>query len=137
MDLTPMIVVPVIFYFTYKFLEALIRRKERMMMIEKLDFSNLQTLPFAEAFNVLDYVPNKRFSGLRAGMLITGIGIGLIIAWGLMVVLSPTIVSYKAVLGGDYRSFKELFNVIYLAAPACIGGVGLIISYIIEQKARK
>ncbi|MCL2502006.1 MAG: hypothetical protein FWE30_04615 [Bacteroidales bacterium] len=137
MDFTAVIIVPAIFYFVYKIFEALIRRRERILMIEKLDFSNLQTLPSAEAFNVLDYMPNKRFSGLRAGLLLAGMGIGLITAWGLTVALYPTIASLKTGLGGDFYNFRNMFQAIYLAAPACFGGIGLIISYIIEQKARK
>jgi len=132
MDFTAIIVVPTIFFFLYKFFEALIRRKERMAMIEKLDFSNLGALPSAEALNVLDYMPNKRFTGLRAGLLLAGIGLGLIVAWILLVGIYPITEAYQ-----KSWEFRKMFPVIYLAVPACFGGIGLIISYIIEQKARK
>jgi len=123
MDFTAIIVVPTIFYFLFKFFDSLIRRKERMLMVEKLDFSNLHTLPSAEALNVMDYMPNKRFSGLRAGLLLAGVGLGLMVAWTLVLSLHPL--------------YPDNGQIIYLAAPACFGGIGLIISYIIEQKARK
>jgi hypothetical protein len=132
MELVPIIIVPTVMYFTYKFLESLIRRKERMMIIEKLEFSNLQTLPLEANLNVLDYMPNKRFSSLRTGVLIAGIGLGLIVAWVLAITLYPTLASN----GDKYRMYRDMFNTIYLAAPALFGGIGLIVSYVIERKQK-
>ena len=131
MDFTAIIIVPTIMYFSYKLFETLIRRKERIMMIEKLDFSNPHALPSAEALNILDYMPNKRFTGLRNGLLISGVGIGLIVAWVLAITLLP--------MNGNIPSYSDIqsFAVIHLASPALFGGLGLIISYLIEQKARK
>jgi len=138
MDLSPIIIVPIIFYFTYKFLESLIRRKERMMLIEKSDLSNLQAFSSSqESLHVLDYMPNKRFSNLRAGLLITGIGIGLIVAWVLAITLFPIVTSYKESMNREFYTLRDMFNVIYLAAPALFGGIGLLISYLMEQRARK
>ena len=137
MDLTAIIIVPTIFYFLYKFFESLIRRRERIELVQKLDLANLQALPAEDSLSVLNNMPNKRFSGLRTGLLFIGIGIGLTTAWVLMFTLYPQIVSYRENLGGDFYSFKNLFNIIYLAAPAVFGGIGLMISYIIEQKSRK
>ena len=128
MELTPIIIIPTIFYFTYKFLESLVRRKERMMLIEKLDLSNMQALPVVSPLNLLDHMPNKRFSNLRAGLLISGIGFGLIMAWALAIgFYCPDNKSW---------TYERMFNVVYLAAPALFGGIGLIISYLIEQKTR-
>jgi len=138
MELTPIIVVPTIFYFTYKALESLIRRKERMMLVEKLDLSTLHTLPSLQSLaNVLDFMPNKRFSNLRAGMLISGIGLGLLVAWVLAITLFPIVASYKQSMGNEFYKLRNAFDAIYIAAPALFGGIGLLISYMIEQKARK
>ena len=124
------IIIPVIFYFTYKFLETLIRRKERMMLIEKLDIPTLQTLPSLNStVNALDYMPNKRFSNLRAGLLVAGIGFGLMVAWALA--------AGFYVPGTKSWDYRRMFDVVYLAAPALFGGIGLLISYLIEQKVRK
>ena len=129
-NLDSIIIVPFIFYFTYKFLEALIRRKERLMLVEKLDLSNLHTFPSSqEALNVLEYMPNKCFSNLRIGLLIAGIGLGLMVAWVLAICFDP--------FGSMSSDYRGMFEVIYLASPALFGGIGLLISYLIEQKARK
>ncbi|MDR2584733.1 MAG: hypothetical protein LBC84_00700 [Prevotellaceae bacterium] len=134
MDFTPIIVVPTIMYFAYKVFEALIRRKERVMLIEKLDTSNLQALPSRqEALNVLDYMPNKRHSGLRTGLLLAGVGFGLIVAWTLFIVLYQ----FNVELYEKSYRFRDTLHVIYLASPAFFGGIGLLLSYFIEQKARK
>ena len=133
MDFTAIIVVPTVMYFVYKFLEALIRRKERMMLVDKLDFSNLQALPSIDALNVLDYMPNKRYSSLRIGLLLTGIGFGLIVAWALVISLYPCFLENGQI---HYR-FREMLQVIYLASPVFFGGIGLFISYLFEKKMRK
>ena len=132
MDLTAIIVVPTIFYFLYKFFESLVRRRERIELIQRLDLSNPQVLPSAEALNVLDYMPNKRFSGLRMGLLLTGVGLGLMVAWALTLGFYPSINAPQ-----NSSKYREMFYTIYLAAPAVFGGIGLMISYIIEQKSRK
>ena len=134
MQLTPIIVVPTIFYFVYKVLESLIRRKERLMLVEKLDLSTLHTLPSLQSSaNVLDFMPNKRFSNLRTGLLFAGIGLGLMIAWILAIFIYAETESF---VKDSYR-FREMISVIYLASPAFFGGIGLLISYLIEQKTRK
>jgi len=131
MDLTAIIIVPTIFYFLYKFCESLIRRRERIELVQKLDLANLQALHSAEALNVLDYMPNKRFSGLRMGLLFTGAGLGLMVAWALALYFYPLLQSYNA------WEYQRMFYAIYLASPAVFGGIGLITSYLIEQKSRK
>jgi hypothetical protein len=135
MDLTAIIVVPVVFYFTFKFLEALIRRKERMVLVEKLDVSNLQTMPSLDLSNVLDSRPNKRFAGLRMGLLLTGIGLGLIVAWAVSTTLSIAFIEND--LKMDWWRYRDMFQTIFLAAPAFFGGIGLLVSYVIEQRALK
>ena len=132
MDLAPIIIVPTIFYFTYKIFDSLIRKKERIMLLEKLDVSNLRELPSEEALNVLNYLPNKRFSGLRSGLLIVGIGFGLLVAWTLMTIVY---VEFESYIKESYR-FREMLNIIYLAAPALFGGIGLVISYVIERNQK-
>jgi len=134
MDLTAVIVVPTVMYFVYKFLEVLIRRKERMMLVEKLETLQPDSLQICEAFssNSGNLFPNKRFSGLRIGLLLAGIGLGLIVAWALLLAFYPTFISSTS----SYV-FRQMFQFIFLASPACFGGLGLIISYFIEQKVIK
>ena len=133
MDLVPIIIVPTCVYFFFKFLESLVRRRERIIMVEKLDFSNQHSLPPIDSLNVSDYMPTKRFFGLRTGLLLVGIGLGLMLAWMLTLFTAQS-----AFLSGEAPYYvRNMFQVIYLAAPACFGGIGLIISYVIEQKWRK
>ena len=132
MDLTPIIVVPIIFYFTYKFLESLIRRKERMMLIEKLETLQPQSLQIGEAFSSTDFFPNKKFIGLRIGLLLTGIGFGLVVAWALMAFMYVQIASYLK----ESWELRQTLNIIYLASPILFGGIGLLISYVIERNQK-
>ena len=132
MDLTTIIVVPTVMYFLYKFLDSLIRKKERILLIEKLETLHPQSLQISEAFGSTDFIPNKRFSGLRFGLLLTGIGLGLLLAWALMAIVYVELESY---IKDSYR-YREMLNIIFLATPALFGGIGLIISYVIERKQK-
>jgi len=132
MDLTAIIVVPTVMYFVYKFLESLIRKKERMMLIEKLETLPPQSLQISEAFCSKDFFPNKRFSGLRFGLLLAGIGLGLIVAWALIAIVYVELESNIKLS----HQFTDMLSIIFLASPALFGGIGLIISYVIERNQK-
>ena len=131
MELTPIIIVPTIMYFVYKIFEALIRRKERMMLVEKIEMLQPHSL------QSYDYLPNRRFSALRFGLLLVGIGLGLITAWVLSLSVLNVVASHKQSLGNEFYRFRDMYGVIYLAAPAFFGGIGLFISYLLEKRADK
>ena len=136
-DLSMMVVVVSCVYLFYKFLENLIRRKERMMLIEKIDSldpSHVETLKNGIHLNSLASA-SGHFTSLRFGMLLAGIGLGLIVAWVLTMMLYPNIASFKGTDG--YRYYRDMFSVIYLAAPACFGGLALLLSYLVENKSNK
>ena len=132
MDLAPIIIVPTIFYFTYKIFDSLIRKKERIMLLEKLETLHPQSLQISEALGSTDFFPNKKFTGIRIGLLLAGIGLGLILAWALMAIIYVELESY---IKESYR-YREMLNIIFLAAPALFGGIGLIISYVIERNQK-
>jgi len=120
----------------YKFLENLIRRKERIMLVEKIDSldpSHVDALQKGINFQSLASLAG-RFTSLRSGMLLTGIGLGLIVAWVLTTILYP---SMLAAQGNNSYMYRDMFSVIYLAAPACFGGLALLLSYLVENKNNK
>ena len=133
--MAPIIICTAIAYFMYRFLESLVRRKERIMLVEKLEILQSQSLQMDGVFNSAGFFSNKEISGLRIGLLLTGIGFGLVVAWVLTVTMLPDIIISKMEsLGGEYWGLREMFKTIYLAAPALFGGLGLLLSYIVERK---
>ena len=71
---------------------------------------------------------NQAFTTLRAGLLLIGSGIGLLLAY----ILDNTALNFNH---GDYRNDDN--PAIYFALIAIFGGLGLFASYLIEKKENK
>ena len=112
-------------YAVYKLFELYARRKERMLIIEKMNFSNGMAAPpdVTKWFST----PTPKVGGLRLGLLLTGLGLGLVTA----VILTDLFVFNNRAL-----SWKDK-DVLYLALMMLFGGLGLLIAYLIEQKNQK
>jgi len=135
-DLAPVLICSIMAFAVYRILELYARRKERMAMIEKLQFSNEQLKFNLPLFNSAK-LPSTW--ALRASLLLIGIGLGLIVAF----VLESTLF-YKALLPefSDYdwnvqRNINNTVTMVYLACLSVFGGLGLFIAYNLEQKREK
>jgi hypothetical protein len=107
-EITAVFIVAIIFGFTYGVIQLLVRRKERMALIEKgIDASLLVS---KKDFN---------FYALKLGLLFIGVAIGLII--GATLVETTTLNNEAA-----------YFSMIFL-----FGGIGLLVSHFMEKKERK
>ena len=69
------------------------------------------------------------FGGLRMGCLMIGLGVGLLVGYG---IISATQYSYF-----DGNRPYEVTSVVYGACVLLGGGTGLVISYLIEKKQRE
>ena len=108
MELEPILVTAIIFGFTYAVIHLLVRRKERMALIEKgADYSALQG---GSKPGVL---------ALKLGLLFIGVAVGLLL--GSVLVETTTLHEESA-----------YFSMIFL-----FGGLGLVISHYIEKKEIK
>ncbi len=117
------LVVGIICYGIYSLFELFVHKKERLMIIEKLsekvDWSmldgKLQLPSFAQkriSFNVL-----------KIGCLMVGLGLGLLIGF----IFHTYVIRY-------FESNWNLISVMYGASVLLCGGLGLILSFIIENK---
>ena len=105
MDITPVLVTGIIFGFTYAVIHLLVRRKERMALIEKgEDVSTLKS----------GFKPGVM--ALKLGLLFIGVAVGLLL--GSVLVETTTL--------NDESAY---FSMIFL-----FGGVGLVLSHYIEKK---
>ncbi len=107
-EIVAVFIVAIIFGFTYGVIHLLVRKKERMALIEKgVDASLLVS---KKDFN---------FYALKLGLLFIGVAIGLII--GAVLVETTTLNNEAA-----------YFSMIFL-----FGGIGLVVSHFMEKKERK
>lgn len=115
----------------YKLVELYVRKKERILIIEKL--SQLEKVN-VENFNLSSLFGGKNFSvgqftGLRIGSLLIGLGLGLLIAY---FIINMTVVYPR---GGDLPwSIRESISIVYGASTLLFGGLGLVTGFIIERK---
>ena len=121
----------VIFTTLYKIIELFGRRRERIMIIEKiteLSKVNLSSLDLS--------MGRSRFNSLRVGCLLLGIGFGLSFAFWML--CEATAGKYIFGTYDEMRYFRiEIVGVVYLGCTTMFGGLGLLISYIIESVKNK
>lgn len=126
------IFVPVIFGIVtlgiYKIFELFVRRKERLLMIEKFGQSSEDSDLFQ---NTLSPAGRSRsFASLKAACLLLGLGLGLLAGF--------LIASYwQTPIPNETRltyHVRETVNIIYGASVLLFGGLGLLVAFFLEQR---
>ena len=120
-ELVPIFVVWIVFYYTYKLIGLYARRKERLLMIEKMNAVGDVGIDDKELFA-------HSFTALRVGCLLIGVEIGLLIG----VIIQTMLVS----AGYDMNQWadRKLFEISLTACVLLFGGLGLLVSYPLERK---
>jgi len=114
----------------YKLFELFARKKERMALIEKLgDKLNPEILDTKISFP-LRLTGDKTFGTLKVGSLLLGVGLGLLIGFFISYF-------YYGNANIDNYRIREMVGVIYGASVLLFGGLGLVVSFIIELKLSK
>ncbi len=114
----------IVFGVIYKLFELFVCKKERMMLIEKLPaeaLSNVKLRIFKSS--------NGSYTPLRWGCLLMGLGVGLSIAY--FIVFGTWTEAYSRGVDGNYM-FRNLSGIIFGACVLIGGGLGLVVSYLIE-----
>jgi hypothetical protein len=125
------IMVPVILWICvtgfYKVLELYARRRERMVIIEKFGdkFEPALLHNMSPGFPNLNF--GKSFGALKAGCLLLGLGLGLLV--GLFIYLALTANGYE-----ENWHNRQIFSVAYSASVLIFGSIGLIVAFVIELK---
>lgn len=115
----------------YGVFELFVRRKERLAIIEKIG-DKLDASAFEGKLGLPSYVRKFSFSSLKAGCLLTGIGLGLLVGFFINVTLA---VNNTFMEDGWFRG--EIAGTAYGASVLLFGGIGLILAFIIEMKIGK
>lgn len=129
--ITAPLVVGMVVFGTYKLFELFVRRQERMAIIEKLSDKLEFTKAQYNLSNILGSMSYKAsFSGLKVGCLLVGLGLGLLV--GLMITTTLVSDGYNM---NNHREY-ELYSTAYGASVLLFGGLGLLASFLIEQKIK-
>jgi hypothetical protein len=115
----------------YGLFDLFVRRRERIILIEKLG-DKLDASAIEGKFRFPSFFPRFSFSALKAGCLLTGVGLGLLIGF----FINISLMSQGLYKWDDWYN-RETAGVAYGASVLLFGGVGLIIAFIIELKMAK
>jgi hypothetical protein len=134
-SITAILIVAIIFITFYKVIDLYVRRKERIMMIEKCE-SLKDASPIFQDFFGGGQSMFKNYSSwsLRIGALFLGIGVGLLVGYA---ICYYSISSY-AVPGKEYdNQIENVISVVYGATTLLFGGMALIFAFLVELKIGK
>ena len=126
----PPLIVAIIFGTIYKLTELFVRKRERLMLINKL--TEISNVDF-KGINL--YSSGNKFTSLRIGWLMLGLGMGFLV--GFLINMMATYGNYAQPDDVDnwFRYKNSVSGIVYVACICIFGGIGLLLSYRAERKA--
>lgn len=118
----------IVFATIYGLFELIVRRKERMYIIEKLSDKLDGSYLHGSMLPINLDRTRFSFSALKVGCLLCGIGLGLLVGFFLQLNIS----FYRNDI--DIYRESQFISAAYGSCTLLFGGLGLIISFIIENK---
>lgn len=131
------LVTGIVFAAIYGLFELFVRRGERRAIIEKIG-DKLDASAFEGKLGLPSYMGNRiSFSSLKAGCLLTGVGLGLLV--GFYITTGVGVENVMGVTDDGWRTWyhSDVSGTIYGASVLLFGGIGLLISFIIEMLMTK
>lgn len=126
--ITVPLVCAIIFGCIYKVVELFVHKRERLMVINKL--TEISNVDF-KGINL--YSSGNKFTGLRIGWLLLGIGFGFL--FGFLINMMATYGQYANDFDNVWRYHNIVGGIVYVACICICGGIGLLMSYKAERKA--
>ena len=118
----------IVFGAIYKVVELFVRKRERLMLISKL--TEISNVDFK---GIKLYSSGNKFTALRAGWLMLGVGLGFLIGF----FCNFVVVNGRYERLFEWQYLDKVGGIIYVACICIFGGIGLLISYSMERKAEK
>jgi hypothetical protein len=123
----------------YKLFELFVRKRERLTLIEKMS-DKIEVATIENQFSFPSQTSIKQFGSLKAGCLLIGIGLGLMVgffismfAFGNYNLLSVSFIP-GAIDWDKVNQVKEMVGIVYGASVFIFGGIGLLVAFILEMK---
>lgn len=118
------LVVGIVTMGVYKLFELFVKKKERIMLIEKAS-ENLDPALFQNQFQEPVKIFNRFSSGtLKVGCLLIGLGLGLLVGFTIMMVFKDFM----------YESVGRIDDLVYGASVLLFGGISLLVAFALEMK---
>ncbi|MDR2496137.1 MAG: hypothetical protein LBD21_03330 [Tannerellaceae bacterium] len=128
------VVVGIVVTGVYGLFELYARRKERLMIIEKLG-EKLDPAAVTGKLKLSSSMPFFSFSALKVGSLLSGIGLGLLVGFIINASLWSSGLYTRHSDGSRYM--HEMPEIVYGASVLLFGGISLIVAFVIELKLAK
>ena len=125
--ITAPLVCAIIFGCIYKVVELFVRKRERLILINKI--TEISNTDF-KGINL--YSSGNKFTGLRIGWLMLGVGCGFL--FGFLINYTVTNGQYATNFDNVWRYHSVAGGIVYVACICIFGGIGLLISYCTERK---
>ncbi len=123
----------------YKLFELFVRKRERLTLIEKMS-DKIEVATIENQFTFPAQTSIKPFGSLKAGCLLIGIGLGLMVgffismfAFGNYSLLSVSFIP-GAIDWDKVNQVKEMVGIVYGASVFIFGGIGLLVAFLLEMK---
>ena len=130
--ITPPLVCAIIFGCIYKVIELFVRKRERLMLISKI--TELKNIDFK---GISLYSSGNKYTALRIGWLMTGIGFGFLLGFCINMWATYGDYSFRADENFMFRYREYVSGIVYVASVCICGGIGLLMSYRAERKAEQ
>ncbi len=128
--ITAPLVCAIIFGCIYKVVELFVRKRERLMLINKI--TEISNTDF-KGINL--YNSGNKFTGLRIGWLLLGVGCGFL--FGFLINMMATYGQYATEYSNAWSYHHYVGGIVYVACICICGGIGLLLSYRAERNAEQ
>lgn len=117
------IICAIVFYFVYRVLESLIHRKERLIVAQKLETLDPQKNGQMDLNKWFGAVATNKYAPLRWGLLLSGVALGIVLAFFIHQGLYP-----------DMKWYSTGTEMLYFGLTFLFAGIGLLVSFVLERK---
>ena len=128
--ITAPLVCAIIFGCIYKVVELFVRKRERLILINKI--TEISNTDF-KGINL--YNSGNKFTGLRIGWLLLGVGCGFL--FGFLINMMATYGQYATGYSNAWSYHHYVGGIVYVACICICGGIGLLLSYRAERNAEQ
>ena len=118
----------IVFGCIYKVVELFVHKRERLMLISKI--TELSNVDFK---GIRLYSSGNKFTALRIGWLLIGVGLGFFVGFFLNFITANG--DLETIYKWNY--IEKIGGIIYVSCITFFGGIGLLISYYTERRAEE